>query len=95
MNAPDTKPGPYYIQRGARTESRMNRGADFITDNGGPFDMIADNGKPMGQVARYGVWQYSPSRGKHQVIDTGNDLKKLQEQYSVPAELVYTLKGAA
>lgn len=73
----------------------MSERADFITDNGGPFDMIADNGKSMGQVARYGVWRYHRSRGKHQVIDTGNDLKKLLEQYDVPAERVYVLKGAA
>lgn len=32
-------------------------------------------------VGRYGVWKYDAAKGKHQVVDTGDDLEELKKKH--------------
>jgi len=51
----------------------------FITDLGDSFKLTDDQGEVI-PIGRYGVWKRS-QRGKHEVVECGDDLLKLQEKH--------------
>jgi hypothetical protein len=52
-----------------------------ITDNGSELIGKDDKGKVTLRIPRFGVWDKKHSRGKPQVIDTGNDVEALKKKY--------------
>ena len=51
----------------------------FITDNG--KEQIVGGSAQI--IHRYAAWEHSVRKGKHQVIETSNDLELLKERYDV------------
>ena len=60
--------------------------APFITDAGTDLDMHDQHGKKVGRLPRYGVWKHDPAKGKHQVVETGDDLEALAKKHGIPAK---------
>jgi hypothetical protein len=59
---------------------RKRKLAMYITDLGRTMPIkVGDT--VTGELERYGVWAYSPNKGKHQCVAVGNDLEALQKQY--------------
>lgn len=58
----------------------------FITDFGSNLMMTQEDGTQT-PLERYGVWQWGP-KGKHEVVEVGNDLQALMDKYHVPAKRV-------
>lgn len=52
----------------------------FITDMGEDIIVTSDDGGRL-VIGRYGVWETQGRRREPEVIDTGSDLDKLQEEY--------------
>jgi hypothetical protein len=56
--------------------------AYVITDLGDrAIELKDDNGIVRVVVDRYGVWKWNPTKERHEVIETGNDLEALQKKY--------------
>lgn len=51
----------------------------YITDFGQKTE--AHGGGQTINVGRYGVWKYDAAKGKHQVVDTGDDLEELKKKH--------------
>ena len=51
----------------------------YITDFG--QEMKAHGSGQTINVGRYGVWKYDAAKGKHQVVDTGDDLEELKKKH--------------
>ena len=86
----------------ARLESgwkRVASGDKFIVDAGNTQILTpADKSQAPVNVGRYGVWAFDQSKGKHQVIESGDDLESLMAKHGVPQERVIPIskmRGAA
>lgn len=76
---------------GGRRSKKASR-EPFITDLG---PEIGSTVLPDGGVlGRYGVWAWDESKGKYQVVDTGEDLTELQRKHGVPDSDVTQIRGA-
>ena len=66
----------------------------FITDSGPGDHTVRDSktNEVVTVLGRYGVWAVD-SRGKANVIDQSDDLKKLMQEYSIPRDRVYDMDG--
>lgn len=64
----------------------------FITDMGKSHDAINQADGSKLHLARYGVWAHDKARGKHQVIETGDDLDALKKKHGVADHMVHKLK---
>jgi hypothetical protein len=53
----------------------------YITDFGEPIEAKPEGGGAAINVGRYGVWKYDPAKGKHQVVDSGDDLEELKKKH--------------
>ncbi len=51
----------------------------YITDFG--QEMKAQSDGETINIGRYGVWKYDAAKGKHQVVDTGDDLEELKKKH--------------
>lgn len=71
------------------TESRET----YITDFGEPIKAKSEGGRAEINVGRYGVWKYDPVKGKHQVVDSGDDLEELKKKYGSSLKVVPIGKG--
>lgn len=69
--------------------SIMDMGPDYPVKLN--ITMVDANGKKTNEISRYGVWIMSGMTAK-EVVDQGNDLKKLQKKYNVPDRMVYQIK---
>ena len=68
--------------------------APFATDMGDSLPVTdADTGEHVMTLGRYGIWAYDPARGKHQVIDSGNDLLAMRLKHRVHPQRVARVKG--
>jgi hypothetical protein len=66
--------------------------AKFITDLGASQDMFDATGKKVFELPRYGVWG-DKGRGKAEVLETHNDLARMQREHGVPDERVVAIKS--
>lgn len=67
----------------------MDMGNKYPVDIG--LEMTKPGGGTTTSISRYGVWVMSGRTAK-EVVDTGNDLKKLQKKYNVPDNMVFKIK---
>lgn len=71
------------------TESRET----YITDFGKPVEAKPEDGGPIINVGRYGVWKFDAAKGKHQVVDSGDDLEALKKKHGSNLKVVPIGKG--
>lgn len=65
----------------------------YITDFGEPIKAKPEGGGAEINVGRYGVWKYDPAKGKHQVVDSGDDLEELKKKHGSNLRVVPIGKG--
>ena len=60
----------------------LNEGQEsYITDFGKSTEAKPEGGGQPIKVGRYGVWKYDPSKKKHVVVATGDDLEELKQKH--------------
>lgn len=86
----------WLLQRHRHFGEQMDEALRASIKNPGREKFITDFGKSFtfkdGNLPRYGVWGWDHGKGKHQVIDTHDDLDHLKRKHNVSDDRVAKLK---